>query len=208
MFGISEHDLDMKILGCGDGPASFNYEMHKAGKHVVSVDPIYRFSAKQIEQRIHDTYREVIEQTSQNTDKFIWKNIVSVKELGKIRMSAMRLFLADYDKGRKQTRYVNAELPDLPFENNTFDIALSSHFLFLYTDNLSLEFHLNAIGEMCRVAKEVRIFPLLDMNAIRSPYVDQVKRIFRAKGKTISEEKVDYEFQKGGNKMLKIINDK
>jgi len=206
MFSMTDHDLNLKILGCGDGPASFNCEMYKKGRIAVSIDPIYQFSAKQIEQRINETYKEVIGQTSQNTDKFIWKNISSVEELGKIRMSAMRKFLDDYEKGRKQSRYIFAELPKLPFKDNDFDIALSSHFLFLYTDNLSLEFHIKAINEMCRVAKQVRIFPLLDVNGFRSSYVDQVKRIFHEKGKPITEENVDYEFQKGGNRMLIINN--
>lgn len=41
MFNLSEVDLNLKILGCGDGPASFNAEMTKQGHRVVSIDPIY-----------------------------------------------------------------------------------------------------------------------------------------------------------------------
>ncbi len=35
MFSLSETDLTAKILGCGDGPASFNAEMMKLGYSVV-----------------------------------------------------------------------------------------------------------------------------------------------------------------------------
>ncbi|MFN9173477.1 MAG: SAM-dependent methyltransferase, partial [Synechocystis sp.] len=56
MFSLSETDLTAKILGCGDGPASFNAEMIELGHHVVSIDPIYQFSAEQIEQRVRATY--------------------------------------------------------------------------------------------------------------------------------------------------------
>ena len=49
MFDLSEQDLNSKILGCGDGPASFNAEMTEIGHSVVSIDPVYQFSAEQIE---------------------------------------------------------------------------------------------------------------------------------------------------------------
>jgi hypothetical protein len=57
MFGLTEADLSGCILGCGDGPASFNAEASQRGYSVVSCDPIYRFSAAQIEQRIYKVVR-------------------------------------------------------------------------------------------------------------------------------------------------------
>ena len=59
MFNLSETDLNAKILGCGDGPASFNAEMTKLGYSVTSFDPIYQFSAQQIEERIEAVYDTV-----------------------------------------------------------------------------------------------------------------------------------------------------
>jgi hypothetical protein len=49
MFSLLETDLSAKILGCGDGPASFNAEMTELGHSVVSIDPVYQFSAEQRE---------------------------------------------------------------------------------------------------------------------------------------------------------------
>lgn len=48
MFNLSEIDLNKKILGCGDGLASFNAEMTELGYSVVSIDPIYEFSGNKI----------------------------------------------------------------------------------------------------------------------------------------------------------------
>ena len=45
MFALDEADLGGRILGCGDGPASFNAEMSAQGRAVVSVDPLYAVSA-------------------------------------------------------------------------------------------------------------------------------------------------------------------
>ena len=55
-----------------------------------------------------------------------------------------------------------------------FDLALSSHFLFLYSEHLDYEFHLESILEMLRVAREVRIFPLLTLKNERSPHVERI----------------------------------
>jgi hypothetical protein len=204
MFNLTEADLDKFILGCADGPASFNYTMKEKGKEMISIDPIYHFTKDDILKRISENYQDVINQTKQNKDKFIWTKIKDVEDLGRIRMLAMEKFLADYDLGKQENRYLYAMLPNLPFEDNQFDLALSSHFLFLYSDNLSLEFHIEAIDEMLRVAREVRIFPLLDLNGRKSLYVDKVINNYIEKGYSVDEVTVDYQFQKGGNTMLKI----
>lgn len=208
MFGLSSSNLDKSILGCGDGPASFNSTMNKKNKKVVSIDPIYQLSKEDIEKRIEETYEIVLSQTSQNKDKFVWTKIKDVAELGDIRMKAMKEFLDDYNLGKTEKRYIFAELPTLPFKDLQFDLALSSHFLFLYTDNLSLDFHMKAIDEMLRVSKEVRIFPILDVNVERSPYVDKVIEKYNKEGFIAEEVEVNYEFQKGGNKMLRISSKK
>lgn len=59
------------------------------------------------------------------------------------------------------------ELPNLGFGNGVFDLALCSHFLFTYSEQLSIDFHVAAIGEMFCVAGEARIFPLLNTTVSR-----------------------------------------
>jgi len=208
MFGLSDSDFSKKILGCGDGPASFNAGMYQRGKRMISIDPIYQFSRSQIRKRIDETYEEVVRQTSGNKDRFIWTTFSSVDELCRTRMEAMDEFLADYETGLRENRYCFAELPHLPFENDVFELTLSAHFLFFYSDNLDEEFHVRSIDEMLRVSDEVRIFPIVDLNAETSRYLEQVYNHFSSKGVTITEEKVDYEFQKGGNVMVKFMRRK
>ena len=106
MFSLSSADLKLKILGCGDGPASFNSTLSAHGGTIVSVDPVYSFSAGQLRKRIDESYEVVLEQTRKNREQFIWENIFSVAELGRIRMSAMASFLADFEKGKVEGRYV------------------------------------------------------------------------------------------------------
>jgi hypothetical protein len=116
----------------------------------------------------------------------------------------MRAFLADYACGSAQGRYVAASLPRLPFVSRQFDLALCSHFLFLYTDQLGSTFHRQAARELYRVAGEVRIFPLLDLGRNLSPYVDAIVQDARQSGLEAEIRRVPYEFQRGGNEMLRI----
>jgi hypothetical protein len=206
MFSLTGEDLNKSILGCGDGPASFNCEMNRMGKSVVSVDPIYELDRETIQKRIDETYLEVLEQTRTNKDKFIWKNISSVEELGEIRMTSMSQFLDDFDEGKIQGRYIAGRLPELPFADNSFDLVLVSHLLFLYSEQLSFDFHVQAIDELLRVGHEVRIFPVVDLNSRKSIHLDEIIGLLVSKDYVISEEKVNYEFQKGGNTMLKIMH--
>lgn len=207
MFNLTDEDLYRKIVGCADGPASFNAEMSKRGHRVISCDPLYQLTAGQIERRIDATYEDVIGQTRQNREKFVWEIISSPDELGRVRLEAMRNFLGDYEQGRKDGRYIPAELPDLPFEPLSFDIALSAHFLFFYSDSLSLTFHQQAVDELCRVAHEVRIFPMLTYNAEPSALADPIVDHLKNSGREVSMVQVPYEFQRGANMMMKILSD-
>lgn len=204
MFNLTPADLQKNILGCGDGPASFNAEMHRQGRRVTSLDPIYRFSAQKIAERIAETREVIVEQLKASRDDYVWGTIGSPEELGKLRMSAMQTFLTDFPCGKQEGRYIPGELPALPLADRQFDLALCSHLLFLYSEQLSPEFHHAAVAELCRVAGEVRIFPLVTLAGSWSPHVDQVISQVETSGGRTSIEKVPYEFQRGGNKMLII----
>jgi hypothetical protein len=99
---------------------------------------------------------------------------------------------------------VTAKLPRLPFDDRTFSLALCSHFLFLYSEQFSAQFHIDSVVELCRVADEVRIFPLLGLGNVPSPHVGAVKRSAERLGRKVEIVQVTYEFQRGGNQMMRI----
>jgi hypothetical protein len=204
MFSLSETDLSAKILGCGDGPASFNAEMTELEHSVVSIDPVYQFSAEQIEQRVRATYEPVISQVKQNSSNYIWKNFQNADELGKARLNAMEKFLLDYESGKIAGRYLYQSLPSLEFVDDQFELCVCSHLLFLYSEQLSLDFHMASIHELLRIASEIRIFPLLKLDGETSPYLELVMEYLSDNGYSAQVQSVAYEFQKGGNQMLRI----
>jgi hypothetical protein len=199
LFALTPGDLERRILGCGDGPAAFNAEATRRGARVVSSDPLYAFSRDDIEARIAATCDTVLEQTRRHADQFVWGHgIASIDDLGGVRMRAMRVFLEDYDAGKAAGRYVDARLPTLSFADGSFDLALC------YSAQFDEAFHRASVRELCRVAAEVRIFPLLALDGSRSPFVEACVAEARASGAEAEMVKVPYEFQRGGNEMLRL----
>ncbi len=60
MFDLADSDLDKKLIGVADGPASVNAEMLALGKYYKSVDPLYNFNPEQIENRFEQVVDGVI----------------------------------------------------------------------------------------------------------------------------------------------------
>lgn len=204
MFALSESDLEKKILGVGDGPASFNAEFHVLGKRAVSVDPLYIFSAEDIKTRFYRVVDDIINQVKASQGDWVWTYHRSPDHLRENRINALEKFTADFDRGKSDGRYIAGELPRLPFDDSQFDLALCSHFLFLYSDHYDFEFHRASVYEMLRVAREVRIFPLLTLALEPSPHLDPLIEELNTHGYSTGIRLVDYQLQRGGNKMLVI----
>jgi hypothetical protein len=207
MFQLSEADLDKNLIGVADGPACVNAELAKLGKNYVSVDPVYIFSADEIEHKFYQVIDDIMAQVEASPDDWVWSYHKNVQGLKNTRTDTMKKFSVDFAGGLQEGRYVSGELPALNFSDKQFDLALCSHFLFLYSDFFSYEFHLDSILEMLRLANEVRIFPLLTLDAKKSDYVLPVIEQLEKLGYSAVIKEVSYEFQKGGNEMLSVVKE-
>lgn len=205
MFQLSEIDLKKNIIGVADGPACVNAELAMLAKNYVSVDPVYTFSADEIEYKFYQVIDGIMSQVEASPDDWVWNYHKNVQGLKKSRTETMKKFTADFARGLQEGRYVSGELPTLNFSDKQFDLALCSHFLFLYSEFFSYDFHLDSILEMLRVANEVRIFPLLTLGGKQSDYVLPVIEQLEKLGYSAAIKQVAYEFQKGGNEMLQVI---
>ena len=205
IFSLSAEDVSRGVLDCGGGPASFIAELSAAGLRGVSVDPSYAYSGSEIRARFEKLVQPMMAQVRATPDDWTWGYHRDPDDLCANRRMALERFLADYEEGRQAGRYVTGELPSLPFESGAFGLAVCSHLLFLYSDLLSEDFHTRAATELCRVAGEVRIFPLLTLARRPSPYVAAVQAAVRSQGWASEVVRVDYELQRGGNEMLRIF---
>ncbi len=204
MFALTSGDLSGRLLDCAAGPASFNAEVTAEGHEVVSCDPLYHFTPEEIQARIDATRDTIVENARAARHEFVWRNIKSPEHLGEVRMAAMRRFLADFPGGLQQRRYRAQALPHLDFRDGAFDLALCSNFLFTYSEQLSLGFHVACIEEMCRVADEARVFPLLKSYGGPSPHLEPLVEELRVRGYQAEVREVSYEFQRGGNELLAV----
>ena len=220
MFNLDECSFkDLEILDCPSGASSFvaevssKYEVKKA----VGCDLMYEDNNMPIlEKKGKDDLEYMVNRLSQVPEFYIWQMYSNIEDLRRSREASLKQFISDY-KSKEQVnnhsnnykRYVKGILPNLPFGDKSFDLVLSSNFLFYYHNMFDYDFHHDSILEMLRVtSKEVRIFPVQKPDAKIPEYLDTLMESINEhmeKKVSFRIEKVKYEFRNGVNKML-IIN--
>lgn len=203
MFHLTSEDMERKILDVAEGPASFNAEMHQLGCFITSIDPLYEFSGQEIQQRFDECVDSIIKQVGTTPKNWVWNYHKSAEELRRNREKALTTFLADYERGKAEQRYVYGALPDILLEEH-YDLVLCSHFLFLYSGQFNYDFHRRSILNLLKQSHEIRIFPLLTLDLKQSPHLKLILQELNQLGYSTEILKVDYELQRGGNEMLKI----
>lgn len=203
-FGLGDLASLAAILDVGGGPASFAAEAAKEGANVVAADPIYALRPEEIACRFEETAEAMRTGMRRAAYRFNWKQYGSEAAVHRLRREALELFLADYEEGKARGRYVPASLPSLPFADGSFRLALVSHLLFLYGDELDFGFHLASIRELLRIAEEVRIFPLINLDGLPSSHLPGVMSDLRRDGAVAELVRVPFEFQRGATRMLRL----
>ncbi len=204
-FALNDLKLLSPILDVAAGPSSFTAEALYQGARAVAVDPLYALNDREITDRFEEARPQMMRGLRLAFTRFTWSHYSSPKEVEELRQRALTLFLEDYAARQDEANYVPGSLPNLPFSAESFRLALSSHLLFLYDHVLTLPFHISAILEMARVAHEVRIFPLMNMDGKPSEFLREVRKAVEAKGLFTSLDEVPFEFQKGANHMLRVV---
>ena len=201
-FGLADDQLPGQILDCGAGPSSFIAELTRAGSRVVAVDPIYHLQEFDLQRIFADAEERIARALAAEQQRFIWDFYGDIDGLLRVRREAAELFLADFPMGLAQGRYICGQLPELNFASGSFRLALCSHLLFLYSDELGLQFHLDALAELARVPDAVRVFPLISLDGAPSPFVDPAQRFLRERGLFVMLKPVPFEFQRGANQVF------
>lgn len=201
-FGLEGLNRCAPVLDAGGGPSSFAAEARARGIEVVSVDPLYQLPTREIERRFEQTAATMRVEMHRAAYRFNWAFYGSENAVHRLRREALKLFLDDFPAGLAERRYVAASLPVLPFADCSFRLALVSHLLFLYGDQLDFAFHLAALRELLRVALEVRVFPLINLDGLPSSHLPGVMNVLRGEGVEVALVDVPFEFQKGATRML------
>ncbi|MBI4665710.1 MAG: methyltransferase domain-containing protein [Nitrospinae bacterium] len=203
-FGFDhEKFAGKRALDCPAGAASFVAEATKLGVDAVGVDPLFGLPAESLSGMGVADVAHVLEKVEEAPHLFKWDYYPSTQVLKAYRLTALRRFLHDYETGLAQGRYVHGALPGLPFPDGSFDIVLSAHFLFTYSDRLDYNFHMKSLMELCRVSRgEARVYPLLGLDARQPEFFGDLLSDLGRKGITAMVEPCGFEFQKGSSTRL------
>ncbi|PXX61465.1 hypothetical protein DFR70_10823 [Nocardia tenerifensis] len=202
IFTLSDADLHGRILDCPGGAASFTAEANALGADVTAADPVYARPPDNLRDlAIAETDRGSHWATAHSA-RYRWDWYGSPQRHREIRHAAARRFGADLSA--HPGRYVAAALPSLPFPDDSFDLALSSHLLFTYADRLDADFHLAALLELARVcAGEIRAYPLVDhLGNQHDDLVASLRKELEDKGIRTELRETGYEFHHGANTVL------
>ena len=202
-FALSDVPSSARVLDCGGGPSSFAAEWGGTGRFVVAVDPIYRFSGRNLEIDFERTGTRMLAGTRKARERFLWNQYGSPEAVIQLRRDVLRTFLRDFRSGTAGGRYVSGSLPGLPFEAGSFDLVLCSHLLFLYTAEFDLNTHLSFLRELLRVGREIRVFPLFDLAGKPSRHLNAVIQTL-LRSATVERVPVPFEFRRGDSNMLRI----
>jgi len=191
-----------RVLDCPAGPCSFVAEAQKHGIDAVGADVMYDRSPGTLAQVSTADINRAVAAFDGIEDLFRWDFYQNVSDLTVYRERAASQFLRDY--AHNGTRYTHVELPELPFSDEAFDLVLSAHFLFLYDDRLSLEFHLETARELLRVGEQLRVFPLHSFDGERSELVASIVKELQSDHCDTEVREVPFEFQRGADTMLVV----
>jgi hypothetical protein len=202
MFGLDDEQLrGRRVLDCSAGASSFVAHARRADCHAVAVDPAYALGREALAQTAADSNSQGQGIAIAHADRFTWDWYGSREARDRMRARALAEFVLDYAAGAG--RYVAAALPQLPFREGSFELALCSHLVFTWADQLGLAWHHAAILELTRVAQQVRIFPtLVQGRGDPVPFWAELLDDLTAAGIETQLRQVPYEFQVGGNTML------
>lgn len=203
MFDLPDnfHTLDLLEYGCG--ASAVNAELH-ALQRVVSVDPLFVFDKIDLEHKVLALFEERKHQVLKEPEQFNFLSYGGMEQFLATRRAGISTFFNDYEKGRSEKRYQPLPLDTLPFADFNFDLALSSHYLFAGSHEQSVAFHLNAIKEMARVAKEVRIFPLIEREGKPSALLGPILLGLQQTHFGVEVREVRCALYPSGNAMLRV----
>ena len=203
-FGLTRGELRRRrVLECPSGPSSFVAEATRLGVDAVGVDPLFYRGPEALRQLALSDFKEMFERVRENADRFVAKTYGSIDEAEVARREALGTFLLDYSRGYCAGRYRYGCLPNLAFDDRSFDLTLCGHLLFIYSEKLDAGFHRAAIHELCRVTREeIRIHPVVDSESRRYPQLDELVEIAKELGFRGDLRPVEHEFFRGSNQTL------
>ena len=203
MFDLNSDDREKSIFDFPGGISSFNTEMHVLGHRVVSADQAYSLLPNEIAVYAEEVFIKNEEFLQAHLHTLRSNHPEDLQQIFRMWQHNKDQFIMDYSQGLSEGRYQSIESINFPYKNHQFSLALCSDFLF--HSQLNPGFNANElINELCRIATEVRIFPLLDQHGEISLQLGPVMLFLQEQNFQIEIKEVSYYLRQGGNAMLRV----
>lgn len=204
MFNISPEELSgKKILDAAAGVSNFCAVGNIFGLDITAVDEIYNLMVSELEVKCEEDLNKLMMQLPFVKDQYNWDFFGGIEGLKISRVKGYKTFLKDFEANPQ--KYRQADITNLPFEDQSFNISLASHLFFLNDNVLDFAFHQKALLELIRVTTdEVIIFPVKNLQGNAPKWYNDLLAAPEFSNYKFVEEEVDFEFQKGNHSRLKI----
>lgn len=158
-FGLDEDSLTHRSFAdVASGASSFAAELRSCGGKAVSVDPLYRTGPAAARDRARHNLMQCERWLSAHSSIIDWDHLGSAHGYRLDGLRAADMFHGDF--ATHPEHYVAAALPRVPLPDGAVDVALCANFLFAYADVLTVDFHVDAIVELARLARcELLVHP-------------------------------------------------
>ncbi len=203
MFDLQADDYRKILFDFPGSISSFNADVYQQAHRIVSGDTIYSmdFPAMQayVEQLLQSNYAYL----KQHAQAVLRHGVADIESIFKIVQDNSERFLTDYVTGKKQARYQAVFMPHLPYKNHEFQLALCCDYVFNHhkqNDCTPQE----VVFELCRIAEEVRIFPVLTERGEPSTWLGPLMLELQQRHYGIEVRHVAFKNVKGNNAMLRI----
>ncbi|MFD0620040.1 methylase [Paenibacillus sp. GCM10027629] len=206
MFALTEADLAQgTILDVAGGASSFTAEVNSRGYTAVAADPIFHYDAAYLARYASEEIETSTAKLTKIQETFDWSFYGDPAQHRDRRIRSSEQFIADYQSN--PSHYIFAKLPELPFDDHTFQHVFCSHFLFLYADQFDYAFHISAIKELirvCAVGGSVLIYPLKSLRWAGYPAMSTMMQEFEQAGHQVSFKSSQLPFIPGSSDFLEI----
>ena len=95
-FALSDVSPSARVLDCGSGPSSFAAEWGQTGRFVGAVDPIYRFSGRDLKASFETTAGRMLAGMRKAPERFLWDHYGSPEQVLRLRRDIFNTFLCDF----------------------------------------------------------------------------------------------------------------
>jgi SAM-dependent methyltransferase len=208
MFDLPEQLGGKRILDIAGGASSFTADCNSKGIFAQAVDPRYSYAPEIVLADARAEIETSTEKLRALAHRFDWTYYGGIDQHRAGRLESFHRFAADFSASDAKKRYIAGSLPELPLADQSFDIVLCSHFLFLYADQFDASFHERAVLDMiriCRPGGQVRIYPLLSLRWEPYPHLSSLLAAICSTGASPSIEDSLLPFIPNSSKML-VIN--